>query len=139
MKRIVIEAHADNGYEYAPEFAIQELDNAFIQQVLRLQKLCVEHDLNECHAAARPYWDGEEDIRVETSEIVVTRNSFWFVLSPKYVNYIVLTSAIPVEFILNTAQPGSEFYCAKKPDEFRMAVSRAVSLAIANGCKRDIG
>lgn len=93
--RVFIEAYACDDNGDGPRFATVEVDDVFLSRLLTLRVLCGQHKLTEVRVEAGPdRWgpgDDVADLRLESDELVVSQNSFWFVAQPKHSQYHVET------------------------------------------------
>lgn len=98
IPKVYIEAYACSEYaSVSPDYAYFLATLEFLADLKRLACLCVDHQLSELRVYASPdAWgpgDVESEMRLTCAELVVTKNSFWFVDQPKNAEYHIESRA----------------------------------------------
>lgn len=83
-------------------------DVCVVEHVQKLGALCIEHGLSECRIYDSPEWDGNDEWRMSSEEMVVTPSSFWFVAYPKNATYHVETRAVEISDLLEKLRNGED-------------------------------
>ncbi|TXI80931.1 MAG: hypothetical protein E6Q40_14235 [Cupriavidus sp.] len=70
----------------------------WIDRLLQLRQACVDTDLSDVRAFGGPaQWSGESQWRPDLPHLRVSPHDFWFEVTPKNVDAIVQTQAVPFE------------------------------------------
>ena len=120
---------ADSTSEYGgdgPSYAKVIVSNQFLARLLRLAKMCETESFSEIRIQDEPdVWGGcdQEELRLQSPELVVTSTSFWFTASPKHSNHLIETDLTDIaSFIKQTTIGEGDVYFATDEDELRSAV-----------------
>lgn len=97
---VIFEAYADGDGD-GPIYATKSVSEAFIQRILNLQAICLEHRLDEVRVGGAPnQWgpgDVKQDLQLRGPKLVVTDDEFWFTDYPKHGDYSIETRACPID------------------------------------------
>lgn len=93
------EAYACSDLGESPGWAKVAVDQAFLDQVLATQALCVDKKLDHIALDFNAEWDDVQDLQIRDTQLIVTEYSFWLRASPRYANYHVETRSIEIEYL----------------------------------------
>ena len=82
-----------------PLFAKLVLNQAFLENLGRLESVCSLHELAEARISGGPdnWGSGTEELRLQMPELVVSSGNFWFRDHPKDTKYEIETGPHPIE------------------------------------------
>jgi hypothetical protein len=124
---LVARAHSTSEYGDGPEYAEIRVTPQFVEQLVRLSRLCKEHGLESVTVRdAVDRWDQEDDLRIRGDTLRVYGGDFWFEAYPKYADYNVETVAISIARLASVAtrptevagflRVGDKVFCADDED-----------------------
>ncbi len=116
--KLVVEAYATSEFGEGPEFAVVTVTPEFIDKLVRLRRVCKEHDLESLTIGMAPdMWDQEGDLRIRNNSLRVWGADFWFEAHPKHADYNVETKRISIGDLAFVATLGMEGACFKRIGE----------------------
>jgi len=104
---LIVDAYAISEFGDGPAFAEITVDQAFVDRVIRLRRVCKENDLESVSVWSYPdRWDNE-DLKVRDESLRVYHGeSWWFEGHPKHADYNVETRAIEIDDLLKVIEAG---------------------------------
>jgi hypothetical protein len=106
---LVIEAYALSDFGDGPQWAVAEVDMAFVERVERLAALVRVNDLAFVTANDSVDWDQEDDLVIRTDGLVVVADGdFWFTGYLKHASYKVETRLCNIADLRKALEAGPE-------------------------------
>lgn len=113
--KLIVDAYAASEFGDGPSYAEIIVDQAFIERLVRLSRVCFDNDLESVTVANAPdKWDNDDDLRLQGSSLQVWGDNFWFEAYPKHSDYKVETRGMSVTMLKNIAEAGVD---ADVPDD----------------------
>lgn len=108
--QLLMEVHATDEYGDAPEFAVVEITQDFLERLSVLSALCKSNGLESVSVSAGPEsWHREEELRITGDSLRVFGDVFWFEAYPKHGNYQVETQSVDIPALTDIARdPGKQ-------------------------------
>lgn len=132
--QLIMEVHATDEFCDAPEFAVMEITQDFLERLGVLSTLCKSNGLESVSVSAGPArWHREDELRITGDSLRVFGDVFWFEAYPKHGNYQVETQSVDIPALTDIVRdpgkqredtPGLEFH-----DGFLIASSFSEELA----------
>jgi hypothetical protein len=105
---VYVDAYACDYYGEGPSWAKVDLSQQFLDEVLRMQRICKEQGVDMVTKSWAPEkWEQEERLRLENDDLYVTAESWWFRARPKHADYAVETRSVDIANMLALLGPGS--------------------------------
>jgi hypothetical protein len=107
--KLVVEARAASEFGEGPAYAEVCVTPEFIEHLLKLSRLCEEHELESVTTTdAVDRWDRQDELRISGDSLRVCGDYFWFEAHPKHADYDVETAAIDIASLASVAALSSE-------------------------------
>jgi len=108
--QLMMDVHATDEFGDAPEFAVVEITQDFLERLGVLSALCKRNGLESVSVSAGPAsWHREEELRISGDSLRVFGDVFWFEAYPKYGNYHVETQSVDIPALADIARdPGKQ-------------------------------
>lgn len=104
-----VDAYSCDYYGEGPAWAKVTLTPQFLNEVLRMQRICKEQDVDIVSKSWAPEkWEREERLHFEGDDLYVTDSSWWFRARPKHADYAVETRNVDIGDMLALLTPGSK-------------------------------
>lgn len=126
--KVFSEAYACSDFGDGPTYATFIVTQEFVDSLANMRSIVIDNELSECRKWGSPEnWGAggiEDELRLTSGELVVTRDSMWFRDQPKHADYHIETRAIDIEELLQRyAGSDSEIYMGDDPDELAQHVA----------------
>lgn len=108
---VYIEIYPEDGRSGDPtNFVRFTADKKLLDSLLRMQAKCIELEHTRIIEAANVEWCSDEDnFSIHGSQVVVTRQSFWFTAKPDYCDYNVQSVSQDIsQFIADVHNPRTQ-------------------------------
>lgn len=110
-----------------PSYAKLAVSSHFRSQLRRLQDLCAKNALNEVRISYAPDMWGpegaEEEMRLESPELVVTKTDFWFTDRGRHSDGLVETRAVSMKELFEAlASASGPVYLGVYPEDLKRDV-----------------
>lgn len=100
-----VESYAVDDYGVGPAYATFNASDGLIEELFMLKQLCKTYGLSEARVFRACNWgpEGVEDeLRLQTHELVVCNGDFWFRADVKHAGYHVETRAQDIDAFVET-------------------------------------
>lgn len=106
-KELFVLAFACDENGDSADWARIDLNNGFLERVLRLREMCKTQKLEHVCVDDQPaYWHDPSEVSIRGESLYVSEGSFWFRGTPKHCDYAVETRSVDIEGLLKLLQGG---------------------------------
>ncbi|OGT90140.1 MAG: hypothetical protein A2286_00010 [Gammaproteobacteria bacterium RIFOXYA12_FULL_61_12] len=106
---LVVAAHATNEFADGSDYAVLTADQALIDNLTRLLRVCQENGLESVSVTYYLRWDREEALRIQGDSLrVMAHGAFWVEAHPKNCDWGVETESIDMDLLLKVVQEGEK-------------------------------
>ena len=108
---IFIEAYACSDFAEGPSFATFRLTESLIEELQTMAQLCALHGFSEILIPRGCLWGPntiQDELRLQSDELVVCCDAFWFRATPKHSDYHVESRAQPIADVIDAAKDWKE-------------------------------
>lgn len=97
MKQVtfVFTTRANQDFSDTPCFAYFKVTQSFIDWAKKLHSILIENSLTELRTASGPEYQNEDEYRLDSHELVITKDSIWFTCFSKHTDIEVETTRSP--------------------------------------------
>lgn len=108
--RLVIDAYALDEWGDGPLYAIVTVNQAFLDRLQRLHRLCVDEKLESASISAWPdEWNGDDELHFRGDSMHVWSDGrFWFSTRPKHAEYQCECRGVDIEQLCAIAKAGPD-------------------------------
>lgn len=124
-----VDAYTCDYYGEGPAWAKVTLTQQFLDQMLRMQRICKQQDVDIVTKSWAPEkWEREEQLNFEGDDLYVTADSWWFRARPKHADYAVETRNVDIRDMLALFVP-----CSKAESTAFLTIRQGKLFCIASG------
>ena len=114
---LYVDAFACDEWGEAPSWAQVLVDQAFVDEVLRLHGLVTQQGLDFVSTSwSAEMWDRQDDLRIQGDDLQVSKTAWWLRARPKHADYAVETRMIDVQVLLDVLSGKTHDYLVRRKD-----------------------
>jgi hypothetical protein len=96
--KLVIEATAQTDFGDSPGYAVIEVDQAFLDRLATLSRVCSNNGLQSVTVSGGPaQWERKDELGITGDSLHVWGDSFWYEAYPKHDSYGIETRGIEIQ------------------------------------------